>query len=36
MTTLSLAYWPARSRELFPGVLACAVVAAAPTFLSQH
>jgi len=28
MTTLSLAYWPVRSRELFPGVLACAVVAA--------
>jgi hypothetical protein len=28
MTTLSFAYWAARSRELFPGVLACAVVAA--------
>lgn len=26
----------ARSRDLFPGVLACAVVAAAATFLSQH
>jgi uncharacterized integral membrane protein (TIGR00698 family) len=36
MTTLSLAAWPARSRTLFPGVLACAVVAAASTFLSQH
>src|SRR5215471_6239131 len=35
-TTLSLAEWPARGRELFPGVLACAVVAAAATFLSQH
>jgi len=36
MTTLSLSTWPARSRELFPGVIACAVVAAAATFLSQH
>ena len=38
MTTsaLSLAAWPARGRELFPGVLACGVVAAAATFLSQH
>src|SRR3982750_1504279 len=26
----------ARGRGLFPGVLACAVVAAASTFLSQH
>ena len=25
-----------RARQLFPGVLACAVVAAAATFLSQH
>jgi uncharacterized membrane protein YadS len=25
-----------RARSLFPGVLACAVVAAAATFLSQH
>jgi len=33
---MSVAYWPARSRELFPGVLACAVVATAATFLSQH
>ena len=36
MTTLSLAAWPALGRTLFPGVLACAVVAAAATFLSQH
>jgi uncharacterized integral membrane protein (TIGR00698 family) len=36
MTSLSIAAWPARSRTLFPGVLACAVVAAASTFLSQH
>ena len=36
MATLSIASWHARGRELFPGVLACAVVAAAATFLSQH
>lgn len=36
MTTLSIAAWPVRSRALFPGVLACLVVAAASTFLSQH
>jgi uncharacterized integral membrane protein (TIGR00698 family) len=36
MTTLSIASWHARGRTLFPGVLACAVVAAAATFLSQH
>src|SRR5947208_13515995 len=36
MTTLALAAWPARARALFPGVLACGVVAAAWTFLSQH
>ena len=36
MMTLSLATWPGRARVLFPGVLACAVVAAASTFLSQH
>jgi len=36
MTALSLAAWPARGRVLFPGALACAVVAAASTFLSQH
>jgi uncharacterized integral membrane protein (TIGR00698 family) len=35
-TTLSLADWPARGQELFPGVLACAVAATAATFLSQH
>ena len=36
MATLALAAWPARGRALFPGVLACGVVAAAATFLSQH
>ena len=36
MTTLSIVAWPVRSRVLFPGVLACGVVAAAATFLSQH
>jgi uncharacterized integral membrane protein (TIGR00698 family) len=35
-TVLSLRAWPAEARTLFPGVLACAVVAAAATFLSQH
>src|SRR6476660_5073886 len=35
-TTLSLADWPARGRELFPGVLPCAVAATAATFLSQQ
>jgi len=35
-TTLSLADWPARGQELFPGVSACAVAATAATFLSQH
>ncbi len=35
-TALSLAAWPERVRTLFPGVLACAVVAAAATFLSEH
>jgi len=35
-TALSIAAWPDRARTLFPGVLACAVVAAAATFLSQH
>ncbi|HEX3138605.1 MAG TPA: putative sulfate exporter family transporter, partial [Rhizobacter sp.] len=34
--SLAIAGLPARGRELFPGVLACAVVAAAATFLSQH
>lgn len=28
--------WPARARGLFPGVIACSVVATAATFLSQH
>jgi uncharacterized integral membrane protein (TIGR00698 family) len=36
MAVLSVAVLPSRARELFPGVLACAVVAAAATFLSQH
>ncbi|WP_093375315.1 YeiH family protein [Variovorax sp. OV329] len=36
MTALSIDAWPARGRALFPGTLACAVVAAAATFLSQH
>lgn len=39
MTTLTAtdaASWPGRARLLFPGVLACAVVATASTFLSQH
>jgi len=36
ITTLSIDAWPARGRTLLPGVLACAVVAAAATFLSQH
>jgi uncharacterized integral membrane protein (TIGR00698 family) len=36
MTTLTISAWPALGRTLFPGVLACAVVAAASTFLSQH
>jgi uncharacterized integral membrane protein (TIGR00698 family) len=35
-TALSLRTWPEQARTLFPGVLACAVVAAAATFLSQH
>jgi len=34
--TISLAAWPALGRSLFPGMLACAVVAAASTFLAQH
>ena len=36
MSTLSLAAGRARARSLFPGVLACLVVAAAATFLSEH
>jgi len=35
-TALSIATWPALARTLFPGVIACAVVAAASTFLSEH
>ena len=35
-SALSMAAWPERARSLFPGVLACGVVAAAATFLSQH
>jgi len=35
-TALSMAAWPERVRTLFPGALACAVVAAAATFLSEH
>jgi uncharacterized integral membrane protein (TIGR00698 family) len=34
--TLSVAEGPGRARALFPGMLACAVVAIAATFLSQH
>jgi len=33
MNTAVIAAWPSRGRQLFPGVLACAVVAAAATFL---
>ena len=36
MTTLTIGGLPARARALFPGVLACGVVAAAATFLSEH
>jgi uncharacterized integral membrane protein (TIGR00698 family) len=36
MTALSVTDWQARGRELFPGLLASAVVAAAATFLAQH
>jgi uncharacterized integral membrane protein (TIGR00698 family) len=36
MTALSISGLPVRARSLFPGVLACAVVAAAATFLSEH
>ena len=36
MTTLSIGCRPAQARTLFPGVLACAVVAAASTFLAEH
>ena len=36
MTALSAAGLPGAAATLFPGVLACGVVAAAATFLSQH
>src|SRR5499427_3513962 len=36
MTALSIDAWPVRGRQLAPGVLACIVVAAAATFLSEH
>src|SRR5262245_56261840 len=36
MTALSVPDWHARGREVFPGLLASGVVAAAATFLSQH
>jgi len=36
MTALTLEAWPVRARSLAPGVLACVVVAAAATFLSEH
>ena len=36
MGVLSIAAGPSQARALFPGVLACAVVAAAATFLSEH
>src|SRR5262245_65628316 len=36
MTALSVPDWQARGREIFPGLLASGVVAAAATFLSQH
>jgi uncharacterized integral membrane protein (TIGR00698 family) len=33
---LTITAWPTQGRRLFPGMLACAVVAAAATFLSEH
>jgi uncharacterized integral membrane protein (TIGR00698 family) len=36
MTALSISAGAERARSLFPGVLACAVVASAATFLSEH
>ena len=36
MTALTVANAPGAARGLFPGVLACCVVAAASTFLSEH
>ncbi|WP_077037433.1 YeiH family protein [Pelomonas sp. KK5] len=36
MSTLALTRWPTLGRTLFPGLMACGVVAAAATFLSEH
>ena len=36
MTALTVATAPGAARGLFPGILACCVVAAASTFLSEH
>jgi len=36
MTALSTSFGVSRARTLFPGVMACAVVAAAATFLADH
>jgi len=36
VTTLTLGRLPVRARSLAPGVLSCAIVAAASTFLSEH
>lgn len=36
MSAATLAHWSGRTRALFPGLMACAVVASAASFLSQH
>ena len=36
ITSLTVSGWQVRGRELFPGLLACGVVAAAAAFLAQH
>ena len=36
MSATTMAALPARTRTLFPGVIACAVVAAAATLLAEH
>ena len=36
MTALSASFGVSQARTLFPGVMACAVVAAAATFLADH
>ena len=36
MNTMAITRLPAQGRQLFPGIMACGVVAAASTFLSQH